>query len=126
MLIAVPVFRSRISPVFDVAQILFMVDVEDGVEGGRRELSLSGLRPKERSALLEREGVDLLICGAITRFSQHLVERAGIRIHAGVAGDVEQVLNAFCQNRLDQACFRMPGCCRRRGQRGRGGRFIDR
>lgn len=126
MLIAVPVFRSRVSPVFDVAQTLVLVNVDDGVESGRREISLSGLRPKERSALLVREGADTLICGAITRFSRHLVEIVGIRIHGGVAGGVDQVLSAFYQNRLDQSCFRMPGCCRRRGRHGRGGRFIDR
>lgn len=126
MLIAVPVFRSRISPVFDVAQTGLLVTANDGVEAGRREISLSGLRPEERSALLVREGADTLICGAITRFSRHLVEIVGIRIHGGVAGDVDQVLSAFFQNRLDQACFRMPGCCRRRGHHKRGRRFIDR
>jgi len=126
MLIAAPVFRSTISPVFDVAQTILIATIVDGCETARKEISLNGLGPRRRVALLAREGTDALICGAITSHSQQLVETVGIRIHPGIAGDVEQVLFAFCRNRLDRADFRMPGCCRKPHFRGRGRRFIDR
>jgi len=121
MKVAVPVFRSRISPVFDVAHLCLLVEYHNGEETGRHEALLTGRLPRERIAVLSREGVDVLICGAITAMTQYLAETAGIRVRAGVAGEVETILHAFREKNLDRPCFRMPGC--RRRWRGRGPGF---
>jgi predicted Fe-Mo cluster-binding NifX family protein len=122
MKVAIPVFRSRISPVFDVAHLCLLVRLRNGAEAERTEVALKGRLPMERVALLRDEGVNVLICGAITGPTRFLVETAGMRILAGVAGDVDKVLRAFRERALDQPCFRMPGCRRQRWKGGRGRR----
>jgi len=121
MKIAVPVFRARISPVFDVAHLCLLINLRNGTEEERREVLLRGTLPQDRVAALKQEGVDVLICGGITGATRFLAENAGMRVLAGVAGDVEMVLRAFQERNLDQPSFRMPGCRRRRWKGGRGG-----
>ena len=122
MKVAVPVFRSRISPVFDVAHLCLLVSLENGNEAERKEVALRGKLPLERVAVLKEAGVHVLICGGITGTTRFLAETAGMRVLAGVAGDVEGVIRAFQERALDQPCFRMPGCRRQRWKGGRGGR----
>jgi predicted Fe-Mo cluster-binding NifX family protein len=119
MKVAVPVFRSRISPVFDVAHLCLLVELENGTELRRMDVPLHGKMPAERIGALEQVGTEVLICGGITGVTRFLAERAGIRLHAGCAGEVEEILRAFAEGRLDEPCFRMPGCPRRRRRRGR-------
>lgn len=120
MIVALPVFRSRISPVFDFTHQCLLVEYRNGEESYRKCVSLAGLLPRERIDTLKRAGVNVLICGVVTGVTGYLTERSGIRVHGGVAGDVDKVLIAFRKNELDQACFRMPGCRRRRHRRGTG------
>ena len=120
MKVAVPVFHSRISPVFDVAHLCLLVELRDGTEADRQQLVLRGKIPHERVDELRKQGVNLLICGGITGVTRVLAENAGVRVLSGVAGDVEKVLEAFRERDLDKPRFRMPGCRRRRRRIGRG------
>jgi predicted Fe-Mo cluster-binding NifX family protein len=119
MKVALPVFRDRISPVFDAAHLCVLVECREGLEEGWRKIFLTGMNPRERIAALLQEEVDILICGAITGLTRNLAEAAGISVESGITGEVERVLNAFRGKDLDQPCFRMPGCHRRRRRSGR-------
>ncbi len=119
MKVAIPVFRKRISPVFDAAHLCVLVECREGLEEGWRKIFLTGMNPRERVAVLLQEEVDTLICGAITGLTKNLAEAAGITVLSGIAGDVESVLEAFRGKGLDQPCFRMPGCHRRRRRNGK-------
>jgi predicted Fe-Mo cluster-binding NifX family protein len=125
MKVAIPYWQSRISPVFDVAQHVLLVDL-DGPDGPKRsDLTLGDEDPPRRAAQLARANADVLICGAISRPMELAVSAAGIRVIGQICGDVECVLQAFAENRLGQEAFRMPGCCNRR-RRCRGGRRAGR
>jgi predicted Fe-Mo cluster-binding NifX family protein len=129
MLVAVPIWNGRVSPVFDTATRLIVVDMGGEAGGERREYQVSGAGPSRRIALLTELGVSTLICGAVSNGTARLVERAGIDIVPWVSGDVEDVLEAFGAGSLGGDAFRMPGCRRRRqrrcGGRGRGQRRGD-
>ena len=90
MIIAVPFFKSRVSPVFDVAHLCLIARCCKGSISERREVRLEGMTPRFRVAFFEKEGVALLICGGITETTRLRLERAGIRVMAGIAGDVAQ------------------------------------
>ena len=126
MRIAIPTWQARVSPVFDVARRLLVVDVEDGSENGRSETFLGDAGLAVRAGRLTELGVEVLICGAISRPLERMLDSAGVRVVPYKAGTVEEVLAAFAFGQLNESTFLMPGCggrCRRRGGGvGRGGR----
>jgi predicted Fe-Mo cluster-binding NifX family protein len=120
MRVAIPVWQGRVSPVFDSAQRLLIVDLADGAEAGRSEQALSEVFPPQRAAHLSRLGVEVLICGAISRPLAGMVAASGITLVPFVSGECEEVLAAYLGGRLPSPHFLMPGCCGR-GPRWRGG-----
>jgi predicted Fe-Mo cluster-binding NifX family protein len=127
MRLAAPVLNDRVSPVFDTAGRLLLLDVADGAAGERQvvEIAQAALLTRRAKQLVEL-GVNVLICGAISRPLAGLVSAAGIVLIPWVAGPVEEVLRAHLAGRLSEPRWRMPGCggqCRhgerRRHTRGR-------
>ena len=121
MRIAIPIADGRISPVFDVAEKLVLVDVEAGREVGRTETPLMDEAIELRARRVAQLGVNVLICGAISRPLHALLSAAGVEVIPQTCGEVEEVLGAFVEGRLIGDAFVMPGCCGRR-RRFRGGR----
>lgn len=121
MKVAIPQWRGRVSPVFDVAANVLVVEVDDGVERARREAVFDVEDLQGRAARLREIGADVLVCGAISRPLELAVSAAGIEVIPQTCGDVERVLAAFIGGRLNQGAFLMPGCCGRR-RRFQGGR----
>jgi predicted Fe-Mo cluster-binding NifX family protein len=118
MKIGVSIWNGRVSPVFDVAGRLVLLDISDGGVTRREEVSLSreGMGKVEELVGL---GVEVLICGAISQSLAMMVGRSGIRVMSNICGPVEDVAGAFIEERLEGPYFLMPGCCgRRRRYRG--------
>ena len=128
MRVAIPYWQGRISPVFDVAGNLLLVDVANGREQARCSVVLDTEQPQARADLLVEQGANILICGAISWPLERLLAVANIEVIPQTCGDVEQVLAAFINGQLQQDAFLMPGCCgqrRRFRMRGRhGGRHL--
>jgi len=119
MRIAVPTWQGRVSPVFDTAQRLVVVEVQDGSETGRTEEDLGRLLPPQRAVRLKELGVDVLICGAISRPLAGVIAASGVELIPFVSGESADVLLAYLAGELVQPRFMMPGCCGR-GMRRRG------
>ncbi len=118
--VAIPEWQGRVSPVFDVAGRVLLVDADPGAERARRELALEGEDPQARLARLVEAGADVLVCGAISRPLELALASAGIEVISQACGEVERVLKAYLAGELDQEAYWMPGCCgRRRRCRGR-------
>ena len=107
--VAVPVFRSRVAPVFDCCLRVWVIHIKDDVQTERNELHLFGLSPAQRVRALTREGVTMLICGGISEGLHTLLKSLGVCVVCGIAGQVEEVLAAFMSDRLGEAEFYMPG-----------------
>jgi len=124
MRIAIPTWNGQISPVFDVASELLLVDVEHGVQVRRDQKLLTATNPAVRAGRVTDLGVDVLICGAISRPLEAILTNAQIRVIPYLRGPAEEILQAFVSGQLNVRSFLMPGCGRRRGRiRGRGRRF---
>jgi len=121
MRLAIPVWNERVSPVFDAARRLVLVDVENGMEQARREEVIHDSFLTQRAHRLTDLGVNVLICGAISRPLTTLLSASGITVIPWTAGAVDDVLAAYLKGCLPDPRWRMPGCGGRR-QRHRGSR----
>ncbi|MBN2493840.1 MAG: NifB/NifX family molybdenum-iron cluster-binding protein [Deltaproteobacteria bacterium] len=120
MQLALPVWQQLLAPVFDTATEIELVQVAKEGVIGRQRLPLAGPWPLLRARSLVELGVDVLVCGAISRPAHMLLRSAGIQVHAWISGGLEEVLAAFLRGGLTEPGFAMPGCGRRRRMRGRG------
>jgi len=107
--IAIPIFRHRVSPVLDTCTRLLIIDYEGQTEVDRREVAFDMYAPSERMEMVKKLNPDAVICCGICEGFDRMLQVAGIRLICGIAGDVQQVAEAFLCNRLDAPCFRMPG-----------------
>jgi predicted Fe-Mo cluster-binding NifX family protein len=125
MRVAVPTWSDRVSPVFDVAKHLLLVDFDGEAQASREEVPVGETEPAARARRVAQLGVDVLICGAISGPLEAMLISAGVRVIPHTCGPADEVLEAFAAGRLTDEAFLMPGCCgRRRRFRGhhRGGR----
>ena len=125
MKVAIPHWQGRVSPVFDVAANVLIVEIDDGIEKGRQDVAFNDEQPAARAARLADTGANVLVCGAISWPLEMAVSAAGIAVIPQTCGEVERVLAGFIDGRLNQGAFLMPGCCGRRrgfGRRRRRGR----
>jgi len=120
MKVAIPHWQDRISPVFDVATRLLIIEVTDRQEASRFEAILSATDPTQRAHELAGYGTNVLICGAISWPLEMAVSSLEIQAITQICGQVEDVFQAFLEDRLTDANYLMPGCCGRR-QRFHGG-----
>jgi predicted Fe-Mo cluster-binding NifX family protein len=107
--VAVPIFRARVSPVFDSCLQVLVVEIEENRQISRSELYLDQLSPPQRLDVLRHAGVSTVICGGISEVFHSMIKSAGIKTITGIAGEIEEVLAAFLADRLDQPYFYMPG-----------------
>jgi predicted Fe-Mo cluster-binding NifX family protein len=107
--IAIPIFHHRVSPVLDTCTRLLIIDYEGQTEVDRREVAFDMYSTSERFEIVKKLNPDAVICCGISDVFDRMLQAAGIRLVCGIAGDVQQVAEAFLCNRLDAPCFRMPG-----------------
>jgi len=108
---AITVWNNRIAPVFDTAGSCLIL-------GEGNEASVITALPEDYSAkavFLNEQGIGTLICGGISCECERLILDQGITIIPFIAGNVDEVISAWKNNRLISAEFGMPGCgCPRR------------
>jgi predicted Fe-Mo cluster-binding NifX family protein len=113
MNVAIPHWNGRISPVFDSAARVCLIDRRGDVVASQRELALPPDAVEKVRALAEAK-VAVLVCGAISQSMQLLCVQAGIDVLANRCGPIEAVIQALLSDRLDDPDYHMPGCCGRR------------
>jgi CheY-like chemotaxis protein/predicted Fe-Mo cluster-binding NifX family protein len=107
--VAIPVFRSRVAPVFDYCVRVSVFEIPRDGEIERSELYLGTLAPTERAGVLVKEGVTTLICGGMSEALDKMFQTSGISVIGGIAGPVDEVLEAFISGRIDESRYWMPG-----------------
>jgi predicted Fe-Mo cluster-binding NifX family protein len=110
MRVAIPLWHGRVSPVFDEASRILLVDISEKQEQHRQEESLIARHPLVRAQLFPMLGVDLLICGMISQTQQTALASAGIRIIRHICGPMDEVIAALLDGRIENGALLMPGC----------------
>lgn len=110
MKVALTVWEDRISPLFDAARELLIADISDGRVTNRRHEPMTSQWPLRVAERLVEQEVKALVCGAISEVPAGIIESAGIKLLAFVAGAVDDVLETLAKGRPIIPLFSMPGC----------------
>ena len=108
--IAIPTWDGRVSPVFDTASRLLVVELEDKKECNRFETDINEHYFPGKILRLTGLDIKILICGAISRPFANMMVSAGINLIPWISGRTEDVLQAFLNDTLFEMKFMMPGC----------------
>lgn len=122
MKVALTVWEGRISPVLDTARSVVIANVENGTKTAQRDEMLSEESPQGKIAQLRALGVEVLVCGAVSRPLANFVSSSGIRLFPFVSGELGDVLEAVIKGKIPDTAFSMPGCGCQHGRRFRGWR----
>lgn len=110
MKVAFAHWENRIAPVFDTAQQIHVIDTKSGqILRETQEVLPPDLTLKKALRLVEL-GIGTLVCGAISRPMHEIVAAYGIRVVPFVAGNLPEVIHAWCRGNLTHDAFAMPGC----------------
>jgi predicted Fe-Mo cluster-binding NifX family protein len=121
MKLAIAIWNSRISPVFDVSRKVRLLEVNNGSVVSAGDQSLLEEDPDLKLRRLAALGADTLICGAVSNKVREMALARGFTLIPFVAGEVEAVIEAWLNGTLKHAIYRMPGCrVRQCAFRGRG------
>jgi predicted Fe-Mo cluster-binding NifX family protein len=118
MKIAITVWGNRISPVFDAASALLLVEMGETEPLGRDLRLFQPSRHDSFIALLLENDVQLLICGAICEGAVRRVEAAGVEVIPFLTGEVDSFIEGYFEG-MDFTAFTMPGCRNGRCCRGK-------
>jgi predicted Fe-Mo cluster-binding NifX family protein len=110
MKVAIPTWRDRVSPVFDVAQQLLLVELTDVAEVSRQLVSLLETDPARRTRRLQDLQVQTLICCAVSQPLREALVGCGIEVIDQVCGNVAEIVAAYRNGTVDEERFAMPGC----------------
>jgi predicted Fe-Mo cluster-binding NifX family protein len=110
MRIALTVWDGWISPVFDVCRQALVLEIVEGNVLNNSAQSLDGATPLQKGEQLLELGVRTLICGAISGPAREQLTARGLKVIGFVAGEVDEVLQAFLAGDLPTPALSMPGC----------------
>jgi predicted Fe-Mo cluster-binding NifX family protein len=107
--IAIPVFESRVSPVLDSCRRILVVDIEGECEIRRQEIVLEKMSLHERLEVITRWGIKKIICAGVSEIMCKFIAGKKIALISGIAGELENIIEAYICNCLDDPCYLMPG-----------------
>jgi len=130
MKVGISVWEDRISPVLDGSEQLLVLDIEDGKEIGRDEVELLETYLPFRARKIAGLGLDVLICGAVSRPLAAMLTNSGISLVGWANGNIDDVLEAFLNGELETSDFAALPAVRggrgaRRFRHGRCGGFFN-
>ena len=125
MRVAVTVWEDTVSTVCDFSSRLLVFDVTGDEVKNRSFIPFeTGIMP-ERVNQLEALGVEVLLCGAISRPLERMIRASGVKVIPCLRGSIEEVIGAYLDGGLSDARFTLPGfgpgAIRVRGRRRRRG-----
>ena len=113
MKVALPIWDQRVSPVFDVAGRLRVVEVEEGSLVDQIDHRIA---PGLHVSLLSELRVEVLICSAISRALETAVRGAGVDVIPDICGDVDEIVQAYVLGNLGDRRFACPRHSKKRSR----------
>lgn len=110
MKITIPVWNGFVSSVFDFAHFLLIVAVEGKKETSRSQVHLEQQIIPQRVNQLVSLGIEVIICGAISRPLAETLIAFNVKVIPFVSGSVDDVLEAYLGNHLAEPRFLQAGC----------------
>ncbi len=110
MKVALTIWGNRISPVFDSARKLLIAEVKDNKVLSRHYELFNSEEVSGLAELLTGLGINVLICGAISKRFSDIIETSEIKLCPFITGHVDVVLKSYAENENISPDFFMPGC----------------
>ena len=126
MKVAVTVWEDSVSTVCDFCNRLLVFDVMGDEVKNRSFMPFETRILPERVNQLGELGVEVLLCGAISRPLERMIRASGVKVIPCLRGSIEEVIGAYLVGGLSDARFILPGfgpgaICVRGRRRRRGG-----
>lgn len=109
MRVAVAVWGTEVSPVFDFAHRVIVVQCDETQERVRYQHALPDEPMSSRAERLRELGVNVLLCGAISNPLEEMVRGLGIVLIPWKCGPIEEVLTAYFSGTIEEPRFSLPG-----------------
>jgi len=109
MRVAVPLFKERISPHFSTSAEVLLVDVKGKRIIDERRTYWEELKASEKIEKLNRWGVNVLLCGGITRSDKVKIESLNIDVVSELMGDAKDVLDRWLRQFIPKDYFHRHG-----------------
>jgi predicted Fe-Mo cluster-binding NifX family protein len=110
MKIAIPIWEDKVSPVFDTAVRLLVIECKDKQEVsrllyhiGEEDLSWKCHRIKELEP-------DVIICGAVSYLFLNMLRAADLPVIQQISGRIEEIIEAYLKDDSYNSRYLMPGC----------------
>ncbi len=113
MKIAITIWGKLISPVFDSAQTLSVVEIESNKVVNSQQVPFNAGQPLALLELLNKLEVSHLICGAISEFPARILENEALKLVPFISGCADDVIRELVKGNPIIPMFLMPGCKRR-------------
>lgn len=126
MKVAVTVWEDTVSTVCDFSRSLLVFDVMGNEIKNRSLIHFETGSMPERLNQFEALGIEVLLCGAISRPLERMIRASGVKVIPCLRGSIEEILRAYLDGGLSDARFTLPGfgpgaSCVRGRRRHRGG-----
>ncbi|MCP3940441.1 MAG: dinitrogenase iron-molybdenum cofactor biosynthesis domain-containing protein [Desulfobacteraceae bacterium] len=109
MKIALTIWGNRISPVFESANTLMIVDVENLKINSRVYERFDPQISKFFLQVLQKNKIDILICGAITDAQSTFIKQNEIGLIPFISGNADRVVDTLINEKHRISDFLMPG-----------------
>ncbi len=119
MKVAITAWEKIISPVFDSARMLLIVEIKHSEMITRHYEKFNPEAITHLAKNLCYLNIDVLICGAISDVLSNIIENCGIKLIPFIRGNIEEVLDSFTKEVHIDPVFLMPGCGRKRRRKRR-------
>jgi len=107
--LAIPIFQNRVSPVLDSCRHMLLVGIDKNTEMDRENIYLGTMSLTERCAIFTKLEVAVVICGGVSEVFANMVVGSNIILINGIVGEIDDVIKAYLEERLDRPQFYMPG-----------------
>ena len=104
-MLAVPLHGSEVAPRFCSAVEFMLAEVDGGHVCHVQRLTIPQEAWPRRLELLSTAGVRILLCGGFNRSFVPVAEGLGMRVISGLAGDADQLIEAFLRDEFEQFRF---------------------
>lgn len=109
MKLAMPIWENHVSTVLDFSENLLIIEIEGREIISQSSINWSLCNDAMKASLLKEEGVSVLLCGAVSKPLQILLENMGINLISCLRGQKDVILNAYMEGQLCEKSFRLPG-----------------
>lgn len=109
MKVAVTVWQDTVSTVCDFSSRLLVFDVTEGEVKNRSFVPFETRALPERVNQLVALGVEVLLCGAVSRPLERMIRASGVKVVPCLRGSIEEIIRAYLDGGLSDNRFTLPG-----------------